>query len=79
MPVVKNMMPFEAGAPVGQALPPIIGWACRPVFRAARCFEYWNLELLWSLDVGVWNFLSPPPSPVLEIKASQPGIKPNQG
>jgi hypothetical protein len=71
MPVVKNSMPSKLGAEGAQILAvdhrllPIIGLASRPVFRAASCFEYWNLAvpiigLLWSLKFGAWSLLSSP-------------------
>jgi hypothetical protein len=70
MPVVKNRVSSEASRQVAQAavdhrLPPIIGLAPRPVFRAASCFEYWNLAvpiigLLWSLKFVSLEFPFPP-------------------
>jgi hypothetical protein len=76
---VKNSMPSKPGADMTQVLAvdhrllPIIGPASRPVFCAARGFEYWNLAVpiigfLWSLDVGAWNSFSQPSDPIYPIR-----------
>jgi hypothetical protein len=66
MPVVKNRVSSEASRQVAQAaadlrLPPVIGLASRHAFRAAKCFEYWNLEFLWSLKFVSLEFPFPAP------------------
>jgi hypothetical protein len=69
MPVVKNSVPSKLGADVAQILAvahrllPIIGLASHPVLRATRGFEYWNLEILWSLKFGSLEFPFPAPAP----------------
>ena len=81
MPGVKDIVSFETGLQVASALPPVIGLASRPALRAARCFEYWNLELLWSLKFVSLEFSFPDPtltSPVQSNLKLWP-VRPNPG